>query len=430
MDFSLLRRKHEWNEVRAVKVTVNTSDMREREKADLRRRRSWNLLAPLVVKYLQCKFNYKWDDFDPGEIDGPMLIAVNHACAYDPLLAGAAFRKKPLTFIASEHILRMNIWGPLLDRHFSIIPHQKGSKGSRTALMAMKRMKRGESIFLAVEGEQTWDGMPLPVMPYTGRLAKISGATLVTYRLEGGYLSAPRWSKCTRKGRIYGHVVNVYRPKMLKEMSDEDVETAIAEDLSLSIWEWQKSQADGPVRYKCRGKGAEGLERAVFTCPSCGSFGRLRSEGDHIGCSCGFNVRFDETGYFDPPKPFETIVEWEKHDRAALEKKLRECSEETCNGYECVAFSDDEVTLVKIGNKHTEEWTETGRLSLVFRDGRYELDVSGHTMLIDEISGMTMVLARRIVLSDRSGYYEIRAARGRNTNLRKYVIAKELIRSE
>ena len=151
--------------------------------------------------WLRNKFNYSFDkSFEPADIEGPVLVAVNHACAYDPLFVGAAFKNKPLTFIASEHILRSK-WGPFLDRHISFIPHQKGARGSRTALVAMKRMKKGESIFLAVEGEQTWNGRPLPVMPYTGKLVKGSGATLVTYLLEGAYLSAPRWALSTRKGK-------------------------------------------------------------------------------------------------------------------------------------------------------------------------------------------------------------------------------------
>ena len=401
-----------------------TSDReKEREKEDRRRLRFWRSIEPFVVKYLQCKFNFEWDGFDPREIDGPMLVAVNHACAYDPILVGAALRKKPLTFIASEHILRMKVWGPFLDKHFSLIPHQKGAKGSRTALVAMKRIKRGESIFLAVEGEQTWDGVSLPVMPYTGKLAKGCGATLVTYRLDGAYLSAPRWSTGTRKGRIYGRVVNVYSPEALKKMSDEEVESAIARDISFNTWEWQKARPGGPVRYKSKNGSAEGLERAVFTCPSCGRSGGLKSEGDHIGCKCGFKVRFDETGFFDPPKPFETIVEWKEYDRASLKETLDECKER-------VIFSGDPVTLIKIGKDHTEEWAREGLLSLVYRGGRYELCAPGRNMRIDEISDMTMALAGRIVLSDKSGYYEIRAGKGRNTNLRKYVIAKELIRSE
>ena len=162
----------------------NINKDKEKEKADRRRRRFWDAAQLLLSVWLRSGFNFSFDEsFEPADIEGPVLVAINHASAYDPLFVGRAFKNKRLTFIASEHILRSK-WGPFLEKHISFIPHQKGARGSRTALVAMKRIKKGESIFLAVEGEQTWNGRPLPVMPYTGKLVKGSGATLVTYLLE------------------------------------------------------------------------------------------------------------------------------------------------------------------------------------------------------------------------------------------------------
>ena len=112
------------------------ADKAEREKADRRRKRSWDFSQLIIGPWMSRKFNFTHDGFEPAEIEGPVLVAINHACAYDPILLGVAFRNKPLTFIASEHILRMKTWGPVLDRHFSLIPHQKGAKSSRTALVA------------------------------------------------------------------------------------------------------------------------------------------------------------------------------------------------------------------------------------------------------------------------------------------------------
>ena len=373
------------------------------------------------------KFNFSRDDFEPADIEGPVIVAINHTCAYDPILLGIAFKNKPLTFIASEHLLRVKTWGPVLDRHFSLIPHQKGAKSSRTALLAMKRIKRGESIFLAVEGEQTWDGRSLPVMPYTGKMVKGSGATLVTYMLEGGYLSAPRWSMETRKGKVFGHPVNVYSPETLKEMSDEEVEAVIAKDLWFDTWEWQKSRPDGPIRFKCKSGSAEGLERAVFSCPECGAFGTLRSSGDNISCSCGFKIRMADTGFFEPAEPVETIVDWEILDRKALAERIKELRES--GSPETVEiFADDNVTLVSIGDDHVEEEAEHGRVALIYKEENFVLTIGEHEFNVPGISNMTMVLAARVVFSDESGYYELRSEKSSKTNLRKYVIARELIK--
>lgn len=398
----------------------------EREKADRRRKRSWDFSQLVIGPWMRNKFDFSHDDFEPADIEGPVIVAINHTCAYDPILLGIAFRNKPLTFIASEHLLRMKPWGPVLDRHFSLIPHQKGAKSSRTALVAMKRIKRGESIFLAVEGEQTWDGRSLPVMPYTGKLVKGSGATLVTYMLEGGYLSAPRWSMEARKGKVFGHPVNVYSPETLDKMTDEEVEAAIAKDLWFDTWEWQKTRANGPVRFKCKGGFAEGLERAVFTCPECGAFGTLRSSGDNISCKCGFKVRMTDTGFFEPAEPIETIVVWEKLDREALTARMKEIRE-SGSSEEAVIFSDDNVTLVRIGEDHAEEEAARGKLALIYKKGNFVLTIGEHEFNVPGISNMTMVLAARVVFSDESGYYELRSEKSSKTNLRKYVIAREIL---
>ena len=399
----------------------------EREKADRIRKRSWAFSQLVIGPWMSRKFDFSCDDFEPADIEGPVIVAINHACAYDPILLGIAFKNKPLTFIASEHLLRMKTWGPVLDKHFSLIPHQKGAKSSRTALVAMKRIKRGESIFLAVEGEQTWDGRSLPVMPYTGKLVKGSGATLVTYMLEGGYLSAPRWSMETRKGKVFGRPVNVYSPETLKEMSDEEVEAVIAKDLWFDTWEWQKSRPDGPIRFKCKSGSAEGLERAVFSCPECGAFGTLRSSGDNISCSCGFKLRMADTGFFEPAEPVGTIVDWEELDRKALTERIKELRES--GSPEAVEiFADDNVTLVSIGDDHAEEEAEHGRVALIYKEENFVLSIGGHEFNVPGISNMTMVLAARVVFSDESGYYELRSDKSSKTNLRKYVIAREIIK--
>lgn len=403
---------------------VKDKDRKDREKDDRRRDRFWKTAIPAVEFWLSNKFGFSHDGFDPSTIDGPVIVAINHASAYDPIFVGVAFRKKRLTFIASEHILRSK-WGPFLDKHISFIPHQKGARSSRTALVAMKRIKKGESIFLAVEGEQTWDGKSMPVMPYTGKLVKSSGATLVNYRLEGAYLSAPRWGFGTRKGKVYGYPAGVYSPGTLKDMTDEEVEALIAKDLDFDTWEWQRSQPGGPVRYICgKGGNADGLERSVFTCPACGATGTLKSKGDSIGCSCGFRVRMLDTGFFEQPAPFETVCEWEELDRRLLSERFASLQQAGGKGE---LFADDDVTLVRIEDGHNEEEAACGRLTFIYNNDDYVLNIGDLNFSVRMISNMTMVLAARVVFSDKSGYYELRSAKGSGTNLRKYVIARDII---
>ena len=404
----------------------------KRENEDRRRRRFWALAQTVLGPWLIRKFNLSTEDFEPADIDGPVLIAINHSSAYDPLFIGLVFRNKPLTFVATEHLLRTKVWGPLIDRYLSIIPHRKGTTANCTALMAMKRIKRGESVFLAVEGEQNWDGISLPVMPYTGSLIRRSGATLVTYVFEGAYLSAPRWSVSTRRGKVHGHPVNVYSPETLREMSDEEVEAALERDLWVDTWEWQKLQPGGPVRFRCaRGGNADGLERSVFSCPECGRLDKLSSDGDTIGCSCGFKIRMSDTGFFEPAEPFETVADWEAFDKASLAKALDGCADAAKRAAgEKVLFADDAVVLHRIEAEHRDEEAARGTLTLKCAGGEFLLTIGSFSFRLKDIKGMTMVLAGRIVFSDETGYYELLSDKKKRTNLRKYVMARGILDRE
>jgi hypothetical protein len=58
------------------------------------------------------------------------------------------------------------------------------------------------------------------------------------------------------------------------------------------------------------------------------------------------------------------------------------------------------------------------------------MDIGDCVFDLKEISNMTMVLASRVVFSDKSGYYELLSKKGSRTNLRKYVIAREVLLKE
>ena len=411
------------------------TDATTKDKDRRRRERFYRVVSPLLGGWLGFKFGYSWDkSFEPDEIDGPLIVCINHTCAYDPLFVSAAFKRRTLTFIASEHLIRDPKWGDFLNKYISLIPHQKGKNANRTALAAIKRVRRGESVFLAPEGEQTWDGLPMPIRPSTAGLIRSCKATLVTYMIEGGYLAQPRWAYSTRKGRVYGHPVNIYSPEVLGGMTDEEIEKAIADDLNFDVWEWQKSQPGGPLSYICgRGGNAEGLERAVCCCPECRRIGRLKTSGDSISCSCGFSLKLRDTGFFEQPAPFATVADWEESDRKILASVLMTemkaggpasgSEDEPARGDASEIFGDDDIMLAEIEQGHSSRESARGRLSLSCEGGSFILGIGDFSFRLADIEEMMMVLAGRVLFSTEDGYYELFS---KTANMRKYVMAREL----
>ena len=69
-----------------AKPENNKEKDKEREKAAKKRRRFWDAVQLVLGGWLRNKFSFSFDkSFEPADIDGPVLVAINHACAYDPL---------------------------------------------------------------------------------------------------------------------------------------------------------------------------------------------------------------------------------------------------------------------------------------------------------------------------------------------------------
>ena len=119
----------------------------------------------------------------------------------------------------------------------------KGTTDAIAALNTIRTVKKGTNVCLFAEGNRSYNGVTGPIFPATGKLAKATGAPLVTYRFEGGYLTTPRWSRSTRKGYMRGYVVNVYSPEQLKQMTPEEVNEHIREDIMEDAFDRPTDQA-------------------------------------------------------------------------------------------------------------------------------------------------------------------------------------------
>lgn len=365
-----------------------------------RHRKIWRILYVLANRWICRKFNMKHEDLN---LEGPVLLIPNHVSAWDPLLVAMSLPKQQIYYVASEHIFRLGFVTKLLEWLVGPIPRRKASSGADTVKACLRHLREGHSICLFAEGEQSWDGLTQPIFSATGKLARSSGATLVTYRLEGGYLSLPRWGKGVRRGSVYGHPVNVYPPEQLKRMSPAEINEAIQRDISEDAWERQRI---APVAYKGKRR-AEGLENALYLCPRCRRIDTLRTEDDRLSCACGLSLRYAETGFFEPAEPFATIADWENWQREALR------SMDKPDG--SLLFSDGDMTLSRIGAGHEEELLGSGTLSQ-YAD---RICFGDRTFPLTEIGSMAMVQANLLLFSVQDEYYQIRSENG--ANLRKYL---------
>ncbi|MDO4982008.1 MAG: lysophospholipid acyltransferase family protein [Eubacteriales bacterium] len=362
--------------------------------------KAWKVITRLIRPFVVRRFNLTSEKIN---VEGPCIVISNHVCDYDPLLLSQSFPDKQLYFVASEHIFRLGFVSRLLEYFLAPIPKRKASLGTDTVMSCLRHLKAGHSVCIFAEGDASWDGLTHRVFPATGKLVRNSGASLITYKLEGAYLSRPRWRTKISRGKVYGHMVRVYSPEELKAMKPEEITEAINSDIYEDAWARQKEEQ---TVYNCPNP-ADNIEQALFMCPKCAKVGTVSGSGKRVFCTaCGFETFFDELCFFDPPEPFENIAQWDKWQHENI------IPNEEITG---VLFGDDDLTLNEISGDHSETALCTGRLC-AYTD---RMEICDHSFTLSDISMMAMVQKKSLLFSHCSKYYEVKASRV--LCLRKYL---------
>lgn len=372
---------------------VNKEDRRQRF-----HQRIISFLRPIAGPVLKRIYAFRTDPL--VRIEGPFLLLSNHVTAVDPLLVCLSVQPQ-MYIVASEHLMQKGLGSKLLRFFFDPIVRRKGDTAVTTVKQMLRTFKAGHNVCVFPEGTCSYDGTNAPFLPTIGKLAKTAKASLVTYRLEGGYFMMPRWGRGIRRGDTYGHVVHIYAPDELKGMTDDEINAHIEADLDENAY---ARMDERPVAYRSRCR-AEYLESAFFLCPQCLRVGTLRSEGDTIHCSCGMCATLD-AHYALHGMPFASLPEWDAFQQAWLKE---------ASGVPDFAFSDENTVLWENDDAHRRKKLEAGTLSM---DGE-ALSVGTRRFPLADITNMELVRRNLLVFSTHDAHYQVGGEDRLNT--RKYM---------
>ena len=370
----------------------------------------WRAARACLGPWLRRKFNYS---AETCTAEGPLLVLSNHNTDWDPLLLALSFPNY-MSFVASEHIFRWGFAAKLIIFLVNPIARLKGKTAGDTALTMIRRIRKGCSVAMFAEGNRSFNGVTGAILPATGKLARSSGATLVTYRMDGGYFTSPRWcGSRIRRGKMTGRVVNIYTPEQLKAMSAEEVNEAIRRDLFVDAYAVQREQM---IPFSGEGL-AEGLETMLCRCPKCGRLDTLRGQDDTLSCDCGFSVRYNEYGFFEgEDAPFDNVTDWDEAQTEAL------CA--LTPAEDGAYFSDADMTLREILPDHSSAELGTGTLTL-YAD---RLECCGRSFPLRELGGFALHGPQNVDFSANGRSYAISSEKPRCT--RKYMTLIDHLCSE
>jgi len=328
--------------------------------------------------------------------DTPSLIISNHNTDLDPALVSLGFSRH-IYYLSSEHTLRRGLPSRILKFIFAPIAINK----TRTDISAVKEMIRrlhaGANVCFFAEGDRSFYGTTAPISLSTAKLAKMSGAPLITFRITGGYFTEPRWSIRLRRGKMSGGVVGKYSVAELKGMTDKQVLDAIERDIYEDAYERQKV---GMVRYKGKNL-AEHIETALFLCPVCKKIGTLRSEGNRFFCECGLDAVYTETGLLEGETlPFSTITEWGEWQTGTLAEVVGAAGDQAI----CI---DEDQQLFEVRAATEKTPVATGEM----RIDRENFYCAGSTFPLQQITRFAIVGRMTLLFATNDGAtYEVRSA--------------------
>jgi 1-acyl-sn-glycerol-3-phosphate acyltransferase len=256
----------------------------------------------------------------------PFVIVSNHVTILDPFIL-SCFLREPVYWITSDGNMRTRLMRALL-RLVGSIPKSKVIPDIETVGWSVDVIrKRGGVVGIFPEGQQSWDGTTLPLIPSTAKLLKLLKVPVLAAVIKGGYSSLPRWSWARRRGRIEVQFKLAFEPEELASLPVE----AVRAKLNAAIWhdetEWQERKRVPFVALRR----AEHAELPLFLCPRCEAIGSIHSSRARLAClSCGLSLRYDLYGRLrvrpGESPVFSSLRDWIRWQAVAFEGLIARAS--------------------------------------------------------------------------------------------------------
>ena len=257
---------------------------------------------------------------DVDKIEPPYLLIYNHPSKFDFAYALLPLFPKKINSIIAYYYFCNYRFGRLL-HHMGGFPkflyHPDVS-----SIKNIKRVIRDKGILgIAPEGRLSAYGCMESLAPATEKLVKHLGVPVVMAKINGAYLTFPKWSKKVRRGRVEIEYEQILTAEEIKQMSAEEIKQVLNEKLYYDDFKWQEEKK---IYYKGKNL-AEGLEHLLYICPVCKEEFTFSAKGNDLTCSsCGVHVHLNNYYEFEADNPLipKNIRDWYLYQKAVEKKNV------------------------------------------------------------------------------------------------------------
>lgn len=246
------------------------------------------------------------------KVKAPYVLLCNHESFFDfYYISKLNHPRNPAYMVNAFYCIRPVLrW---IAKESGMIPKKLFTPDSAAILKTMKTIRNGFPVVIFPEGRLSPDGRS-NIFLKGARFYKKLDCPLVLTRIDGAYLSNPKWRGRRFRSNIKISVERVISREELQSFEDEELEKTIKSVL------YNDATLNNRTLFLQPDK-ARGLENLLYRCPDCGSLYTTRSFGNAVFCtSCKASHTLDNRYRF---KGFpHTIPQWYDMIKEAERKEL------------------------------------------------------------------------------------------------------------
>jgi ribosomal protein S27E len=170
------------------------------------------------------------------------------------------------------------------------------------------------------EGNASYFGNESPIPYSTAKLLKKLKLDIVICKVNGGYLSNPRWADKPVKGGLFEvHYRTLVTAQELETIDQDVLYDKLVETLRFNDFDWNRIRKQ---KYALKHR-AEGLQRFIYVCPLCGNSQSIHTRKNIIYCQhCGEIAHFNEYSLIEG-LPFDNLVDWDKFQKPLIPELVK-----------------------------------------------------------------------------------------------------------
>ncbi|MBQ8612316.1 MAG: 1-acyl-sn-glycerol-3-phosphate acyltransferase [Oscillospiraceae bacterium] len=253
---------------------------------------------------------------------GPYLILMNHSSFLDLKIASRIFWPMPYGIVCTTDGFVGKGW---LMRLLGCIPTQKFVTDLSLVMDMLHALHKNKtSVLMFPEAGYSFDGCATALPRRLGTLIKKLDVPVVTVITDGAFLRDPLYNGLQlRKTRVSAQVSCLFTKEEIARLPVDELDRRLDEVFQFDNFaEQYKNKVE--IREKFR---ADGLDRILYRCPSCGTEGCTEGKGILLRCKhCGKEYELTTLGRMralEGETEFPHIPDWFNWQRSCVAEEIR-----------------------------------------------------------------------------------------------------------